>query len=142
MKTEEIIRKIYPKLVANELVSVQPMNFDIFGLKYQEPSIPEWVVESGLIQFCDNNRADIPYHYYIERENDNYYYCQLDNRYSVDTDDEKILNENNSVVNKIKDFCSLKNLKCDVKVVRIHEFARGWYKRLSVEITEKSNDLG
>lgn len=142
MKTEEIIRKIYPKLVANELVSVQPMNCDIFCLKYQESTIPEWVIESGLIQFCDDNRADIRYHCYIEGENNNHYYCELDNRYSIDTDDEKILNESSSVVDKIKDFCSLKNLKCDVKVDRIHDFFEGWFKGLSIEITEKSNDLG
>lgn len=142
MKAEEIVRKVYPKLVANELVSVQPMNCDIFCLKHQKPTIPEWVIESGLIQFCDNNRADIHYHCYIERENDNHYYCKLDNRYSIDTDDEKMLNENNTIVNKINAFCSLKNLKCDVKVIRIHDFAQGWYKGLSIEITEKSNDLG
>ena len=142
MKTEEIIRKIYPKLVANELVSVQPINCDIFSLKYQKPTIPEWVIKSGVIQFCDNNRADIPYHYYKELKNNNYYYCELDNRYSDDTDDEKILNENNSIVDKINTFCSLKNLKCDVKVIRIHDFAQGWYKGLYIEITEKSNDLG
>lgn len=142
MKTEEIIREFYPKLITNELVSVQPMNCDIFCLKHQEPTIPEWVIESGLIQFCDNNRADIHCHYYVERKNNNYYYCELDNRYGVDTDDEKILNENNSVVDKINTFCSLKNLKCDVKVNRIHDFAQGWYKGLSIEITEKSNDLG
>ena len=137
MKTEEIIRKFYPKLVANELVSVQPMSCDIFCLKHQKPTIPEWVVESGLIQFCDDNRSDILYHCYIEMENNNHYYCELDNRYSVDTDDEKILNENNSVVDKINAFCSLKNLKCDVKVNRIHDFIEGWYKALYIEITEK-----
>jgi hypothetical protein len=142
MKTEEIIRKVYPELVANELVSVQPMNYDIFCLKYQKPTIPEWVIESGLIQFCDNNRDNINCHYYIERKNNNHYYCELDNRYSIDTDDEKILNENNSVVDKINAFCSLKNLKCDVKVNKIHDFAKGWYKVLYIEITEKVDDLG
>ena len=116
MKTEEIIREFYPKLITNELVSIQPMNCNIFCLKHQEPTIPEWVIESGLIQFCDNNRADIH--------------------------DEKILNENNSVVDKINTFCSLKNLKCVVKVNKIHDFMEGWYKGLSIEITEKSNDLG
>ena len=141
MKTEEIIREFYPKLVANELVSVQPMNGSIFCLKNQESTIPEWVIESGLIQFCDDNRADILYHCYIERENNNHYYCELDNRYSIDTDDEKILNENSSVVDKIKDFCSLKNLKCDVKVDKIHDFFKGWFKGLSFEITEKSNNV-
>lgn len=142
MKTEEIIREFYPKLITNELVSVQPISCDIFCLKHQEPTIPEWVIESGLIQFCDNNRADIHYHYYVERKNNNYYYCELNNRYSVDTDDEKILNENNSVVDKINTFCSLKNLKYVVKVNKIHDFMEGWYKGLSIEITEKSNDLG
>lgn len=142
MKTKEIVKKIYPKLVANELVSVQPMNCDIFCLKHQKPIIPEWVIESGLIQFCNDNRADIRYHYYIERENNNHYYCEMDNRYNIDTDDEKILNKNNSVVDKINAFCSLKNLKCDVKVNRIHDFMEGWYKALYIEITEKSNDLG
>ena len=103
MKTEEIIREFYPKLITNELVSIQPMNCNIFCLKHQEPTIPEWVIES---------------------------------------DDEKILNENNSVVDKINTFCSLKNLKCVVKVNKIHDFMEGWYKGLSIEITEKSNDLG
>ena len=128
MKTEETLREFYPKLITNELVSVQPINCDIFCLKHQEPTIPEWVIESGLIQFCDNNRADIHYHYYVERKNNNHYYCELDNRYSV--------------VDKINTFCSLKNLKCVVKVIRTHCFMEGWYKGLSIEITEKSNDLG
>ena len=118
------------------------MNCDIFCLKHQKPTIPEWVIESGLIQFCDNNRDNINYHYYVERENNNHYYCELGNRYSVDTDDEKILNENNSVVDKINTFCSLKNLKCVVKVNKIHDFMEGWYKVLYIEITEKINDLG
>lgn len=142
MKTEEIIRKIYPKLVANELVSVQPMDGSIFCLKYQKPTIPEWVIESDLIQFCDDNRDNIHHHYYVEMKNNNFYYCELDNRYSIDTDDEKILNESNGVVDKINAFCSLKNLKCDVKVNKIHDFIEGWYKILCIEITEKSNDLG
>ena len=129
----EVVKPAYPDKIAEDLCSVQPMNCDIFNYKHEEPNVPQWVQDCGIEEFAKT----LPYfsHHYDDRYN--VYSINIIDEYNDNMEDNIIVDENKELIEKVNEYCLSKDLFCEYRVDRWHDFINGWFKRLGFEIKEK-----